>query len=112
MMPYQFHQLYEAERTRTAAEVRRADEQRGEAIRALSSAWHQATWPRAVLRALGGAVAGSGPGWQARRHGRAGRSPRTRPVGVRRADYLTGYHPSLPSGRPMVSCGEPGEGRP
>ncbi|HXB49522.1 MAG TPA: hypothetical protein VNW50_17295, partial [Streptosporangiaceae bacterium] len=33
MMPYQVYQLYQAERTKTAAEIRRADEQLGELSR-------------------------------------------------------------------------------
>jgi hypothetical protein len=59
MMPYQTYQLFEAERTKTQAEIRRTDEQRGEASRALSLAWHRATRPKAKLRALLGAVAGA-----------------------------------------------------
>jgi hypothetical protein len=60
MMPYQVYQLFQAERTKTAAEIRRADEQLGELSQALSSAWHHATRPITVLRALRGASAGSG----------------------------------------------------
>lgn len=52
MMPYQVCQLYQAERTKTAAESRRADEQLGELSQALSSVWQHATrrsQPRACL---------------------------------------------------------------
>ena len=63
MMPYQVDQLYQAERTKTAAEIRRADEQLGELSRAMSSAWHRATWPKAVLHALQVAVTGSRLAW-------------------------------------------------
>lgn len=59
MMPYQVYQLYQAERTMTAAERRRADEQLGELSRALSTVWQHTTGPQAVLRALAGAVAGT-----------------------------------------------------
>jgi hypothetical protein len=59
MMPYQVHQLYQAERTKTAAEIRRADEQLGKLGQAFSSAWQHAIRPQAMLGALAGAVAGS-----------------------------------------------------
>jgi hypothetical protein len=59
MMPYQAYQLYQAERTKSAAEIRRADEQLGEFSQALSSVWQRATRPEAALRALVVAVAGS-----------------------------------------------------
>lgn len=103
MMPYQVYQLYQAERTKTAAEIRRADEQLGELSRAFSSAWQHATRPQAVLRALAGAVARS----------RAGHEPvrsqqRTQP-GLRRADYLTGYHASFPSVAPSAPSDRPDE---
>src|SRR5215472_13791386 len=62
MMPYQAYQLHQAERAKTAAEIRRADEQLGELSRALSSAWQHATRPKAVLRALRGALAVTGSG--------------------------------------------------
>ena len=110
MMPYQAYQLYQAERTKTAAEIRRADEQLGEFSRALSSAWHQATRPKAVLRVLQGAVAGSRLAWLPGEHGPVGRPPRARQVPPRRADYLTLYHPCFPSGSPSVRCGQPGKG--
>jgi hypothetical protein len=41
MMQYQVYQLYQAERTKTATEIRCADEQAGELSRALSSVWHR-----------------------------------------------------------------------
>jgi hypothetical protein len=50
MMPYQIYQLYQAERPKTAAEIRRADEQLGELSRAFSWAWQHATQPHAALR--------------------------------------------------------------
>jgi hypothetical protein len=75
MMPYQVYQLYQAERTKTAAEIRRADEQLGELSQAFSSAWQHAA----------------------------------RPQGRRRADYLTGYHPSFTSGAPSAPSGRPEE---
>jgi hypothetical protein len=52
MMPYGSYQLYQAERTKSAAEIRRADEQLGEMSRALSSAWHHVSRPTGVLFAL------------------------------------------------------------
>jgi hypothetical protein len=52
MMPYSAYQLYQAERTKTVAEMRRADEQLGEISRALSSAWHHASRPTGALLAL------------------------------------------------------------
>ena len=103
MMPYQVYQLYQAERTKTAAEIRRADEQLGELSRALSSAWQHAR-PQAVLRALAGAAAGSGAGHEPVRSRQW-----TQPRGVRRADYLTGYHPSFTSGAPSAPSGRPDE---
>ena len=39
MMPYQSYQLYQAERVKTAAEIRRADEQIGQLAQSLSSLW-------------------------------------------------------------------------
>jgi hypothetical protein len=51
-MPYGSYQLYQAERTKSAAEIRRADEQLGEISRALSSAWHHVSRPTAALLAL------------------------------------------------------------
>ena len=104
MMPYQVYQLYQAERTKTAAEIRRADEQLGELSRAISSAWRHATRPQAVLRALAGAVAGSRA-----EHAPVRSQPGTQPHGLRRADYLTGYHPSFTSGAPSAPSGRPDE---
>jgi hypothetical protein len=110
MMPYQVFQLYQAERTKTAAEIRRADDRLGELSQALSSAWHHATRPTAVLRALAGAVTGSVLARPAGEHGPARQPQRTQPLALRRADYLTRYHPCFPSGRPSAPCGRPGEG--
>jgi hypothetical protein len=105
MMPYQVYQLYEAERTKTAAEIRRADEQLGERSRALSSAWHPAARPKAVLRALQRAVTGSGFARPAGKHGPVRGPQRTQRVALPRkagTDYLAGYHPCFPSGRPSA----------
>ncbi len=105
MMPNQVYQLYQAERAKTAAEIRRADDQLGELSRALSSAWRHASGPKAMLRALVGAVAESGPARPAGEHGQVRLPPRTQPAALRRADYLTGYHPCFPSARPPAPCG-------
>jgi hypothetical protein len=43
MMPYQSYQLYQAERVKTAAEIRHADEQLGELAQSLSSLWFGVT---------------------------------------------------------------------
>lgn len=105
MMPYQAYQLYQAERPKTAAEIRRADAQRGELSRALSSAWRHVGRPTAALRAALGAVAGSGLVRPVGEHGQVRLPPRTGPEARRRADYLTRYHPCLPSDRPSAPCG-------
>ena len=52
MMPYSAYQLYQAERTKSVAEMRRADEQLGEFSRTLSSAWHHVSQPTGALLAL------------------------------------------------------------
>ena len=111
MMPYQVYQLYQAERTKTAAEIRRADEQLGELSRALSSAWQHATRPKAALRALLGAVAvaGSGLARLADEHGPVRRPQRTRRLGLHRADYLVHYHPCFPPGGPSAPSDRPGQ---
>lgn len=99
MMPYQVYQLYQAERTKTAAEIRRADDQLGELSRALSSAWRHASRPKAVLRARLGAVAESeNAARRAGEHGQVRLPRRTQPLAPRRTDYLTHYHPCFPSG--------------
>jgi len=110
MMPYQAYQLYQAERPKTAAEIRRADEKLGELSRALSSAWHHATRPMVMLRALAGAVvvAGSGFARLAGEHGPVRRAQRTQRLAPRRADYLAGYHPCFPPGGPAAPCDRPG----
>ncbi len=52
MMPYGAYQQYQIERPKSAAEVRRANEQMGELSRTLSSAWRDATRPAGTLLAL------------------------------------------------------------
>jgi len=52
MTPYSAYQLYQAERPKSAAEIRRADEQLGEISRTLSTAWHHASRPTGALLAL------------------------------------------------------------
>ena len=110
MMPYQVYQLYQIERTKTAAEIRRADEKLGELSHALSSAWHQATRPIVALRALAGAVAvaGSGLARLAGEHGPVRRAHRTQRLALRRADYLASYHPCFPPGGPAAPCDHQG----
>jgi hypothetical protein len=110
MMPYHVYQQYQAERTKTAAEIRRADEQLGELSRALSSAWQHVTRPKAVLPALRGAfaVTGSGIARLARENGPVRRLHRTQRLAPRRADYLTRYHPCFPSGKPSATFRPPG----
>jgi hypothetical protein len=99
MMPYQAYQLYQAERTKTAAEIRRADEQLGELSQVLSSAWQHAAWPKGMVRALLSAVAGSRLARPVGERGPVRRLQRTRPLARRRADYLTSYRPCFPAGR-------------
>ncbi len=43
MMPYQSYQLYQAERVKTAAEIRHADEQLGQLAQSLSYLWYGVT---------------------------------------------------------------------
>jgi len=50
MMPYPSYQVYQAERTKTAAELRRADEQLGRMAEDVSRLWRRATRPMAWLR--------------------------------------------------------------
>jgi hypothetical protein len=50
MMPYQSYQIYQAERPRTAAEIRRADLQLGRVAENISWLWQHATRPIALLR--------------------------------------------------------------
>jgi len=50
MMPYQSYQLYQAERPKTAAEIRRADEQLGRMAENVSRLWQHAARPVALLR--------------------------------------------------------------
>ena len=50
MMPYQSYQVYQAERTKTAAEIRRAVEQLGHMAENISWLWQHAIRPIALLR--------------------------------------------------------------
>ena len=50
MMPYQSYQVYQAERPKTGAEIRQADEQLGRMAESVSWLWRRATRPVAVLR--------------------------------------------------------------
>jgi hypothetical protein len=111
MMPYQFYQLYQAERTKTAAEIRRTDEQQGELSRALSSAWHHATRPIAVLRAPLGAVAvvGFRLARLAREYRSVRRPHRTQRLAPRRTDYLVDYHPCFQPGGPSAPSDRSGQ---
>jgi hypothetical protein len=109
MMPYQVYQLYQAERTKTAAENRCADEKLGELSRALSSVWQQATRPQAVLRALAGTIARTRLARPTAEQAAVRPQQRTQPHALRRADYLTGYHPSSPSGTPSAPSDRPDE---
>jgi len=50
MMPYQSYQVYQAERPKTAAEIRRADEQLGRMAENMSRRWQRVTRPVARFR--------------------------------------------------------------
>ena len=50
MMPNQSYQDYQAARPKTAAEIRRADEQLGHMAENISWLWQHATRPLALLR--------------------------------------------------------------
>jgi len=50
MMPYQSYQIYQAERAKTGAEIRRADEQLGRMAEGVFRLWQHATRPVALLR--------------------------------------------------------------
>jgi hypothetical protein len=50
MMPYQSYQSYQAERPKTAAEIRRADEQLGRMAENVSWLWQRAIRPITLLR--------------------------------------------------------------
>jgi hypothetical protein len=54
MTPYGSYQLYQAERSKSAEEIRRADKQLGEMSQTLSLAWHHVSRPTAALLALRG----------------------------------------------------------
>ena len=51
MMPYQSYLIYQAERPKTSAEIRRADEQLGHLAETMSWLWGRATRPMDLLRA-------------------------------------------------------------
>jgi hypothetical protein len=62
---YSFYQIYQAERTRSAAEQRRIDDRHGELAAALSRRWRRITAPlrsrrRTAYPAQGGAPAAVG----------------------------------------------------
>jgi hypothetical protein len=50
MMSYQAYQVYQAERPKTAAEIRRADEQLGHMAENVSWLWRRAIRPVVALR--------------------------------------------------------------
>ena len=50
MMPYQSYQIYEIERPKSAAEIRRADEQLGHMAENVSWLWQHAIRPIVLLR--------------------------------------------------------------
>jgi hypothetical protein len=50
MMPYQTYQVFQAERPKTAAEIRRADDQLGQMAANVSRLWQHATRPIVLLR--------------------------------------------------------------
>ncbi|HEY3646810.1 MAG TPA: hypothetical protein VGL33_02475 [Streptosporangiaceae bacterium] len=50
MMPYQSYQIYQAERPKSAAEIRRADEQLGHMAERVSWLWQHAIRPITLLR--------------------------------------------------------------
>jgi hypothetical protein len=50
MMQYQTYQVFQAERTKTAAEIRRTDDQLGHMAQNVSRMWQHATRPIALLR--------------------------------------------------------------
>ena len=52
-MPYQSYLVYQAERPKTAAEIRRADEQLGHMAETASWLWRRATRPIDLLRGTG-----------------------------------------------------------
>jgi len=50
MMPYDIHRLYQIERAKSPAEVRRADEQAARLACAASSLFRGITWPWRAMR--------------------------------------------------------------
>jgi hypothetical protein len=53
MMPYQSYQIYQAERPKSAAETRRADEQLGHMAENVSWLWQHAIRPITLFRGRG-----------------------------------------------------------
>ena len=53
MMPYQSYQIYQAERPKSAAEIRRADEQLGHMAGNVSWLWQHAIRPITLFRGQG-----------------------------------------------------------
>jgi len=51
MMPYQVYQLYQLERPKSAAEIRRADEQLGQDMARMSRGWRRAAEQIGISRA-------------------------------------------------------------
>ena len=51
MMPYQVYQLYQVERPKSAAEIRRADEQLGRAAQGMANLWCWAAESIGISRA-------------------------------------------------------------
>jgi hypothetical protein len=51
MMPYQVYQLYQAERPKSPADIRRIDEQLGRAAQSRSRLWRRAAKPIGILPA-------------------------------------------------------------
>ena len=50
MMPYPIYQIYQAERPKSTAEIRRADEQLGQMAENVSWLWQHAIRPITLLR--------------------------------------------------------------
>ena len=62
MMPYDTYRLYQVERAKSCAEVRRADDQLGRLASAASSLFRGITRPARAVRGSG-ASAARGTGW-------------------------------------------------
>jgi hypothetical protein len=50
MMPYQSYQVFQAERPKTCAEIRRADDQLGHMAENMSRLWRHTVHPVSLLR--------------------------------------------------------------